>query len=238
MTWRNDTTRMYSTLQLSLAVLTLVATVLGGCAYGSTAPSRQMEPGDAHTTGTLSWGPIRGGPRAEVGRRYGVEHGDLGVHAGWTPLLAINGGASARSYVAPWLNAGLHVDGGFLIPGQGPVPGWLAWTGRLTTATHDGQRLYGGLQFNATQYFKRGFGSPIFVGGLVGGAEFEIGSTIAQIELVLTPVVHQSFERRDRNDQPRTSFDQFAVGPGPFDSPGQLSWSFTFSQLNVILYND
>lgn len=177
-------------------------------------------------------------PRAELAQRFGAGSGDLGIHAGWAVPVGVNAGASARAYPAPWLNAGLHVDGGVLFPLAGVVPGWLAWTTRLTTSTTDSRRLYGGVQVNFTQYFQRQFGSPIWIGGIVSGYEFTFGSTIAQLELVLTPLVHQPFDELSRREQPRMALDQWGLAPGPFDATATgVAQSSLFTQLNIMIYN-
>lgn len=208
------------------------------CAYASTAPARQLEDGQSLTTGSMSWGLARAGPRVELGKRWGGDTGDLGIHGGWTALFAANAGASARAYLARWLTASLHVDGGLLLPIESGVPGWLAWTTRWTTTTTDSRPFFGGVQGHYTHYFREGFGTPIYTGGFLGGIEFPMGQMLGQIELVWTPFAHQPLGDRDPQNEPRMTVNAYGVAPGPYTgSVRNLVQNTWFSQVNFVVYN-
>jgi hypothetical protein len=176
----------------------LLALGLTGCSFTTMQTSRQLDKGEVVYSGALDLPGFLYIPRASAQAMYGFGTGDIGAHLG-TSLVLFNGGVSGRAYVTPWLTAGLQSDF-MLFPGldffngpggDGDFSGLLTLSPRLTTATIEGDLLYGGLQSNLIFATSPGYAlefTGVFV-GLIGGLEYVITDKVAiQAELTVSPL--------------------------------------------------
>lgn len=151
---RTATTSDRSTLGWALAVLVLVgAAGLGsGCAHRRMQTSRQLDPGESHSSIALEAPGILGVPRVSHQSVWGNEGGDSSFHIG-TSVFSLGVGGGVRRYIDDLLTFESHLlVRALFFGGDGTVPSQLFAYPRvgLSTSTDGNRIVYAGTDVHGT----------------------------------------------------------------------------------------